>query len=74
MRNLSRICAEDCAGALGESLSHQIGAGFGQGAAGSRLGDGTERADRKRYAEDPEVVVVDLIAQPVSPIWSSPLN
>ena len=49
--------------ALRKSLTHEVGAGRGEGAAGSGFGDGSESADGERNAEDAQVVVVDLIAQ-----------
>src|SRR5207248_10642357 len=50
-------------GALCKSLSHEVGAGLGQGTGGPALRDCAERANSQRDSEDSEVVVVRLITK-----------
>jgi hypothetical protein len=47
-----------------KSLTHKVSAGCREGAAGSGFGDGSQNTDGERDAEDAQVVIVDLIAQP----------
>src|SRR5258708_11885152 len=47
-----------------KSLTHAVGAGCRDGVAGSGFRDGSQNTDGERDAEDAQVVVVDLIAQP----------
>ena len=47
-----------------ELLAHEIAAGVGENAARSCLGYGSQSADGERCAEDAEIVVVYLVAQP----------
>src|ERR1700737_1760868 len=47
-----------------KSLTHDVCAGCREGAARSGFGDGSQNTDGERDAEDAQVVVVHLIAQP----------
>src|SRR4029077_20275115 len=49
--------------ALREALAHEVAARGSESAGGSAFGYGSDRADRKRSAEDAKVVVVDLVAE-----------
>src|SRR5260370_14552405 len=47
-----------------KSLTHEVGAGCRKCAASPGFRDGSEDTDGERDAEDAQVVIVDLIAQP----------
>jgi hypothetical protein len=49
-------------GTRAKAFAQSIGSGLGQHASGSCFGDGAERADGERIAENPCVVIVDLVA------------
>src|SRR5258708_40077387 len=59
---------EDLRGGLrgthGKAFAQAVSSGLGKHAAGSRFGYGAERADGERSAENPCVVIVDLVAKP----------
>src|SRR5271156_5028513 len=50
-------------GACSESLAHEVKTGCVERPGCSGLGNSSESADRQRYSEDAEIMVVDLIPQ-----------
>ena len=63
-KNLSRICAEDCAVLCANPWRMRSVLDALREPAVPAFGDGSESADRERDSEDAEIVVVDLIPQP----------
>src|SRR5258708_7627143 len=59
---------EDLRGGLrgthGKAFAQAVSSGLGKHAPGTRFGNGAERSDGERSAENPCVVVVDLVAEP----------